>query len=339
MSRSVSERARTIPAGGRRSGGARPPRVLLLFIDGVGLGDADPSHNAFVVARMPVLTELLEGRKATRAAAPWHGARASLVAVDATLGVPGLPQSGTGQSALLTGRNTPRSYGRHFGPWVPTSLRPLVRDESVLALAKAAGRSIAFANAVPEELIEQAGPFTSTMGGAGPPKLPRFLHAGPPLAALGAGVLDRGTTALARGDAVASEITNDAWRERLGRSTPPRVDAATAGHNLARIASPHDFTLFAHYSTDHAGHERRLDRAVSALERVDAFLGGLLERLDDALLLVVSDHGNLEDARRGHTLNPALGVIAGPGHAAVAGELDDLTRVTPVIMRVLGATR
>lgn len=314
--------------------------MLLLFVDGVGLGDADPSSNALVAARLPVLTGLLEGRKATRAAAPWHGANASLVAVEATLGVAGLPQSGTGQSALLTGHNTPRLYGRHFGPWVPTSLRALVREESVLATAKAAGRSIAFANAYPEELVEQASgagtPSGSSRSGR-PPKLPRFLRAGPPLAALGAGVLDRGTAALARGDAVASEITNDGWRERLGRTTLPVVDAPTAGRNLARIASHHDLTLFAHYSTDHAGHERSLDLAIAATERVDAFLGGILDSLGDMLLLVVSDHGNLEDARCGHTSNPALGLAVGRGHAAIARELEDLTRIAPAVARALGA--
>jgi bisphosphoglycerate-independent phosphoglycerate mutase (AlkP superfamily) len=53
-------------------------------------------------------------------------------------------------------------------------------------------------------------------------------------------------------------------------------------------------------------------------------------------MLLVSDHGNLEDVRVGHTRNPALGVVAGPGHAAVANGLHALTDVAPAVLRLLG---
>jgi len=36
--------------------------VLLLFLDGVGLGEDDPDTNPFARAEMPVLTGLLGGR-------------------------------------------------------------------------------------------------------------------------------------------------------------------------------------------------------------------------------------------------------------------------------------
>jgi 2,3-bisphosphoglycerate-independent phosphoglycerate mutase len=305
-------------------------RSLLLFIDGVGLGDADPERNAFVVARLPTLSALLAGGQAVRGTAPYHGDVASLVALDASLGISGLPQSGTGQSALLTGKNTAQLYGRHFGPWIPTPLRALVREENLLARARASGRSIAFANAYPEEILAQA------VAGAASARLPSFLRAGPPLAAMGAGVLERGTPALERGDAVASEITNEGWRQRLGRSAVPLISAADAGRNLARITGAHDLTLFAHYTTDYAGHERDLAVATAALERVDAFLGGLLPKLRDTLLIVASDHGNIEDARASHTLNPAIALVIGDGHESVARSLADLTHVAPALLRGIG---
>src|SRR5919108_3810781 len=113
------------------------PRVLLVFLDGVGLGDDDASYNPFVTASLPVLHALLDARPIVRASAPFHAARASLVALDATLGVAGTPQSGTGQATLLTGVNAAQRCGRHFGPWVPAQLRPLVRNENVLVRAQA----------------------------------------------------------------------------------------------------------------------------------------------------------------------------------------------------------
>ena len=81
----------------------------------------------------------------------------------------------------------------------------------------------------------------------------------------------------------------------------------------------------------------RVPDAMAAIERVDAFLGGLLAGApSDLLLLVVSDHGNLEDPARQHTRNAALGLAAGPGHGELAARLGDLTAVTPAVLAGLG---
>src|SRR5918996_2718747 len=108
------------------------PRVLLVFLDGVGLGDDDASYNPFVTADLPRFRSLLEEKRVVRDTAPYHAGRASLVAIDATLGVAGTPQSGTGQAALFTGVNAAQRYGRHFGPWVPAQLQPMVRAGNAL---------------------------------------------------------------------------------------------------------------------------------------------------------------------------------------------------------------
>ena len=80
-----------------------------------------------------------------------------------------------------------------------------------------------------------------------------------------------------------------------------------------------------------------VDRGLpAALQRVDAFLKGLLEQMaSDTLLLVTSDHGNIEDVRSGHTRNPALGIASGPGEEH-APEMSDLRHVTPFVLRALG---
>jgi hypothetical protein len=253
--------------------------------------------------------------------------------LDATLGMPGLPQSGTGQAALLTGEDAPALFGRHFGPWVPVALRPLVHQRSLLARACAAGARAAFANAYPEELLALAG---GPLASGDLARLPGPLRAGPPLAALGAGALTRHTPELERGEAVSSEIVNDGWRERLNRTGVPVVTPAQAGHNLAAIAAGYELTLYAHYTTDAVGHHRELAPAIAAIERVDAFLGGVLEGLPpDVLLVVASDHGNLEDCRAGHTRNPALFLAAGSGHADFARGLVSLIDVAPRVLEWL----
>ena len=69
----------------------------------------------------------------------------------------------------------------------------------------------------------------------------------------------------------------------------------------------------------------------------ECFLAGVLaERDSDITLLLTSDHGNIEDVRVGHTLNPALGAAFGPRSAAAAS-LGDLREVTPFILGLLDA--
>jgi len=303
-------------------------RVLFVFIDGVGLGAADARINALVEGT-PRLRGLL-GVPPILAAAPHSSARATLVPLDAALGFPGLPQSGTGHATVLTGENAVRLHGRHFGPWVPTRLRPLVRERSVLARAIELGRSVAFANAYPEEVLALTRDGEDT---AKRRRTPPFLRAGPPLAALGAGVLNRHTEALAHGEAVASEIVNDGWRERLNRRNVPHIDETTAARNLLGIAGTHDLTLFAHYSTDTAGHLRDSAQAARAIGRVDTFLGAIADAMPaDLLLVVASDHGNIEDCTTGHTRNPAFGMVVGSGHAGRASALKDLTDVAGAVL-------
>ena len=301
-------------------------RFLLVFVDGVGLGAADPETNAFAAAPPPLCTEVLDGALIVERADVLHARRASLVPLDAQLDTPGLPKSGTGQFSLFTGDNGAQRFGRHYGPWVPTALRTPLQNDNLLTRAQRAGQRVTFANAYPEELIEAA--FTDgEFRALGP------LRAGPPLVAAGAGVLVRHTAALQSGDAVSSEITNEGWREHLKRHHLPAVTAGEAGINLARIANAHDLTLFAHYNTDHVGHAQDLPRAIEAIHLVDAFLEGTLSALDnDILLVVVSDHGNLEDARTGHTKNAALGLVIGPGHEELAARLSSIMDVTPALL-------
>jgi len=311
--------------------GARPDnavepavsRVVLVFLDGVGIGPNEAEYNPFLRARLP----WLEGHlgKVPTLDDPAVGAdRMCSVPLDATLGVSGTPQSGTGQTALLTGRNGAELFGRHFGPWVPVGLRPLLAQENLLVRAIEQGHSAAFANAYPEGWAD-----------ARSSRRP----AGPPLAAQSAGLLNRHHQHLARGHAVASEIVNTGWRTRLGHTDLPKPGPEEAGRALAGIAGTHRLTLFAHYSTDYAGHRGGMTGSIRALERVDGFLAGLCGGVDArTLVMVISDHGNVEDVRGGHTTNPALGLLVGPGARERARSLESIMDAPRAILGWLGGT-
>src|SRR5690349_3223338 len=91
-------------------------RILLIFIDGIGLGDDDPAHNPFAVANTPTLHALARGHRWLRDTGRVESARATFIPTDARFGVEGRPQSATGQAVILTGRNVSAEIGEHYGP-------------------------------------------------------------------------------------------------------------------------------------------------------------------------------------------------------------------------------
>ena len=72
------------------------------------------------------------------------------------------------------------------------------------------------------------------------------------------------------------------------------------------------------------------------LTSLDRFFEALLDALPpEALLVLSSDHGNIEDlATKSHTRHPVPLIARGPGAHAFA-EAGSLTDVTPAILRVL----
>lgn len=237
------------------------------------------------------------------------------------LGVPGLPQSGTGQTAIMTGLNAPSVAGAHQGPYPTARMQALLGAHGLPAVVQAAGLRLAFANAYPDAFLARL-----AAGGGRLDAVARSMAL--------AGVRMRGEDALRRGTAISASITGHGWRAHLGIDVP-LVAEADAGARLAALAARHDLTVFAHYATDVAGHRGTLDSAVRTLGRYDAFLSGLLAALPAGIAVVlVSDHGNIEDLSHGrHTTNPAMAAWRG---AAAPARWSATTDVAPAIRAALG---
>jgi 2,3-bisphosphoglycerate-independent phosphoglycerate mutase len=290
----------------------------------VGLGEDDPQRNPLAAAALPVFETVTGGARPVLGSSEARTRGSVLRAIDATLGVPGRPQSGTGQTALLTGLNAARIMGRHFGPWVPTMLRERLAGESFLRRALESGRSVAFANSFPRGYLEPAGRGVRRPGAF-------------PLAAHAAGLLTRDERSLRSGDALVSSITTDSWRRYVDPGAP-LMEPEAAGRLLSTIASRHDLTVFAHFDTDYIGHRGDLQQGVEVIQRVDAFLGGVLGRLPpDTLLLVTSDHGNLEDVTVGHTSNPVPLLAVGPGNELAVDRVHGIEGVAALVLELLDA--
>jgi len=119
----------------------------------------------------------------------------------------------------------------------------------------------------------------------------------------------------------------------------PVLTLPEAGARLAALAKNYDFAFFEYWLTDYAGHGQDLAASVQLLEQFDLVLGGLLADWGEAdLLLLTSDHGNLEDlSTRRHTANPVPLLLVGqPALRRGFDEATDLTAVAPGILRLLG---
>jgi 2,3-bisphosphoglycerate-independent phosphoglycerate mutase len=298
-------------------------RLLILFLDGVGLGDDDPEINPFMQADLPTLRSLLGGRRPVRANGGLSTRHATLLPLDAQLGIPGLPQSGTGQTTILTGVNAPALLGRHYGPYPNQPLRDLLGDGSLFRQLLAAGQPVAFANAYPDRFLDRLGRGTERLSAN-------------TRAALLAGLKLRGPVDLKAGRAVSALLTNEYWRN-WGYDMP-ELSAGDAGAQLARLADDHALTYFEFWYTDVAGHRQDRDLSLHVLNMLDQFIGGAVKALDlsRSLLMVVSDHGNFEDWRTPkHTPNPALTLLVGAGHQTMASRLQSLQDVTPFVKAIL----
>ncbi|HET7826622.1 MAG TPA: alkaline phosphatase family protein [Anaeromyxobacter sp.] len=301
--------------------------VLFVFVDGVGAGAPDPDRNPLARG------EFLLSRFADGSGAPLpDGARAVLA--DATLGVPGRPQSATGQTAILTGENAPRLLGKHLLGFPNATLRALLQERSLfLALARS-GRRFVFANSYPVAYLRALG-----LPAEGEPEFSLGRRRPRPAAttvayAAGGGAFRTWADARA-GRGLTHDITGRTARGR-GADVPAREPAEAADLLLA-LARGHDLALFEFFETDEAGHARSMERALDALGRVDAFVRRLAAGLgpDDALV-VASDHGNVEDlSTRNHTLSPVP--VLGFGRAAAEiHSVRDLTHLAALLARLAG---
>ncbi len=305
-------------------------RVLFIFLDGVGLGANDPEINPFARASMPALEALLGGHRLLAGAAPFVGDRTSLFALDAGLGVDGLPQSATGQAVLLTGTNVPAEIGEHYGPKPNPAVAGHIQNGTLFSRFVAAGRSAALLNAYPPRY------FDAVDSG-------RRLYSSIPLAVTSAGISLFTKEDLFAGRALSADFTGEAWTGMLGFPEAPVLAAEAAGRNLAALAQTYDFSFFEYWASDYAGHKQDMSWALRQLAVLDEVLRGLTSVWDDSngLILITSDHGNMEDlSTRRHTDAPVPGLLIGSAAARslFSEGLLDLADIAPAIWRCVMGT-
>jgi 2,3-bisphosphoglycerate-independent phosphoglycerate mutase len=303
-------------------------KVLFIFLDGIGLGSDNPETNPLARVEMPYLQSLLGGQKLLASTAPFESELVSLLALDAGLGVDGLPQSATGQAVLMTGINIPAELGYHYGPKPNPQVASYLKNGNTLfSWLRAKGKKAALLNAYPPRY------FSGIESG-------KRLYSSIPLAVTNAGYSLFTQEDFFEGKALSADFTGQGWRSMLEIAEAPLRSAQESGAKLAELARAYDFSMFEYWASDYAGHKQNMEWAIQQMVVFDGVLEGLVNAwdLDEDLILVTSDHGNMEDlSTRRHTHAKVPGLVIGAKHKTFAEGLRDLTGIAPRIRQhVLG---
>ena len=296
--------------------------VLMIFLDGVGIGNEDYQSNPFFKYGFKTFTEIfgeipsLQNQYLKR-----NGSY--LFPVDARLGVEGFPQSGTGQTSIFCGINASKFIGKHFGPYPYSTLIPIIREQNIFKEVLLLGKQSFFANAYPKRFFDYI-------------KSGRSRLSVTSLSCKLSGLRLNTASDVRNGKALTAEITNERWNVKLGYKLR-QIKPQTAARRLLRIASENSFTLYEYFLTDHLGHGRYDGDTKMLLNILDEFLFTVINELKDNMTLIIcSDHGNIEDISvKTHTLNPSIAVASGNYAEELSNEINDLSQIKPAIMKIL----
>ena len=198
--------------------------------------------------------------------------------LDARLGYEGLPQSATGQTALLTGRNGAQIMNGHYGPWPGPSLKKEL---------------------IKGTLFSDFGAENAQLCNVYPPGFFRALERGkqkqnvPVYAAQQAGVRLFELSDYAQKNAISLDLTGDYLNQLDVRYE--KLEPYLMGARLAKMAQNKQFSFFDYWPSDQVGHRGSFAEAVSLIEKLDGFMHGVADNLSDVSLVISSDHGNLEN--------------------------------------------
>lgn len=293
--------------------------VIFLFIDGVGLGEETQS-NPFLSQSYRGFSAMAGDQYFSATAGELKEENHLFKPVDATLGVEGLPQSGTGQAALFSGENAPKEIGKHFGPFPHSGIKHLLEEQSLFLKAQELGMQCKFMNAYPDIFFEKArnrNRWTCTT-----------------LMTKSADVDLNTTEDIKKERALTAELTQQAWKEQLNIDVP-EISPELAADRLLQQSENWDLLLHEYYLTDKAGHSQEMDKAANYLQIYDRFLWHLINQKPSEVTIVLSsDHGNIEDLSvKTHTLNSVPLFACGPG-AQYFSQAQSIMDVTPGILKV-----
>jgi 2,3-bisphosphoglycerate-independent phosphoglycerate mutase len=294
-----------------------PDKIVFLFLDGFGL--AGPSdHNPMSVFN--VLGVVLGKPLTTEAAVA--NENMVVMGLDATLGVPGVPQSATGQTALFTGVNAAKLCGCHIPAFPPAELQSVIKTESLFKKVVDLGLTATFANCYRNQYFDLV-------------KAGKREHSVTTLSMMAANLPLRTLTDYNNANAIYWDIT----AEIMATSAVLPVETISpfeAGNRICAISRSFDLVVFETFLPDVIGHKRDWKKAEWFCGVLTSFIETIVRGKEPQTTIVMtSDHGNFEDfTTGGHTKNPAALCAFGPGALYFDG-ITSLDQFPHALLRLL----
>lgn len=285
-------------------------KVIFIFIDGVGIGNKNNQTNPIYATKSLVLAKLIEETR---------------FKADAVLGIDGLPQSATGQTSIFTGVNAPAAVNRHLSGQPTASLREIIYRVNMFSELKNMGFKVASANVYRDEYLIKMLDMTDR----------RSRPSVTSVMGMAAGIKFKTVADFIDDKGIYHDMTGEVLKES-GYSVNT-ISPEKAAQNLYKLSRDNDFTLFEHFITDIAGHIANMNDAVCVIERLDSFLAELtrLMNFEEDVLIITSDHGNIEDVTvQTHTMNKVPVIILGKKADAVNRQINSLVDIMPFVLEL-----
>ena len=305
------------------------PKLIFLFLDGAGIGRREP-ENPFFSARADWLPFFDPG--------PGLPDGTPVKAISCDLGISGVPQSATGQTALFTGVSGVALADRHKNGFPDRALRRIIVRHNIFRKLKELGVRGKFINAYPlfadtftnsHVRIEEDGRFR--FASDFPHQFRKMISVTTCMLIAG-GERPGGENDIVSGRALYQDYSNASLTSRGLRL--PEYSPEKAAEIIHGISREFDFILYEYFQTDLYAHRRTLGECRELVSGLNRLVGTLVSRLDRRreTLVITSDHGNLEDLSvRHHTANRVPLIAWGKDGDRLRKRIEGIEDVTPEI--------
>ncbi len=307
--------------------------IFYIFLDGVGIGKFDPKTNPFTRFAKGFLGPV-GGKSLTETSLADLPSKLHYIPTDAHMGVPGLPQSATGQTALWTGIPGPKVLDRHVSGFPTITLRKIISKFSLIKILNERGIKSDFINCFSPLYLHHV------------EEKPKLVSAST-LVQLASGRPLKNFQDLRNGRGLYMDLTHEIIStlgiEELKTGDPllNKRNPKDLGFQLTQNFRDYGLILYEYFITDKIGHAMDWSNAERVIFNLEEFFAGILKGIDinQDLLIVSSDHGNMEDlSQKNHTENPAATILYGKDADRIAGNIHTLADIVPEIYKIFNLT-
>ena len=304
-------------------------RMVFIFLDGVGMG-LPSTMNPFFTSQVEYLP-FYSGNPGWPDGTP-------VQAIDVLFGIPGLPQSATGQTTLFTGQTLPRILKKHQGSYPNRLMRKLIKRYNILSLLKKNKIRASFINAYPVF----APYFTEKHVQISRDGEIRFSDQFPEtyknrISVTSCMMICSRQNPYDEKDVQAEksifqDYSNQALKQR--GLYLPEFSPEKAAEIIFNRSREFDFLLYEYFQTDIYAHRKSFDECIELIKKLNRLIKKLVSLLDKRsdTLLITSDHGNLEDCSlKTHTLTPVPFILWGKDLDGLRRGIRTIADVSPAI--------